>query len=65
MIDIIVCSVIISLCLSIVIGAIFYYKQEKKQEEEINFLKTQIANMQKRWIWLEERYAKHEHKYHR
>ena len=45
MIDIIICSVIISLCLSIVVVAVFYYKLNKKHEEEVSFLKAQIANM--------------------
>ena len=65
MVDAIICSVIISLCLSIMVGAIFYYKINKKHEEEVGFWKAQFANMQERWIWLEERYAKHEAKYHR
>jgi hypothetical protein len=65
MVDIIICSVIISLCLSIVVGAVFYYRLNKKYEEEVSFLKAQLGNMQERWIWLEERYAWHEAKYHR
>ena len=63
MVDII-CFVVISLCLSIVVGAVFYYELNKKYSAEIGMLKAQLANMQERWIWLEERYAKHEHKYH-
>ena len=63
--DIIICTVVISMCMSIVIGAVFYFKHEKKHAEEVSFLKAQISNMQERWIWLEERYAKHEAKYHR
>ena len=65
MVDIIIWSVIISLCLSIVVGAVFYYELNKKHNAEIGMLKAQLANLQERWIWLEERYAKHEHKYHR
>ena len=53
------------MCMSIVIGAVFYFKHEKKHDEEVSFLKAQIASLQQRWIWLEERYAKHESKYHR
>lgn len=64
-IEIIICSVIISVCLSTLVGAIVYYKLTKKHEAEFGMLKAQIANLQERWIWLEERYAKHEHKYHR
>jgi hypothetical protein len=63
--DIIICTLVISLCISIVVSAVFYYKLNKKHEEEVGMLKAQIANMQQRWIWLEERYAKHEAKYHR
>jgi Na+-transporting NADH:ubiquinone oxidoreductase subunit NqrC len=63
--DIIICILDISLCTSIIVGAVFYYKLSKKHEEEVGMLKAQIANMQQRWIWLEERYAKHEAKYHR
>jgi hypothetical protein len=65
MVDSIICSVIISLCLSIVVGTVFYYKLNKKHEKEVSFLKAQICSVQERWIWLEERYAKHEAKYHR
>ena len=65
MVDVIICSVVISMCMSIVIGAVFYFKHEKKHDEEVSFLKAQIASLQQRWIWLEERYAKHESKYHR
>ena len=64
-IEIIICSVIISLCLSIMVCACFYYKLNKKHDEEVSFLKAQIGSLQERWIWLEERYAKHEAKYHR
>lgn len=63
--DIIICTVVISLCMSIVVGAIFYFRLEKKHDEEVGMLKAQLGNMQERWIWLEERYAKHEAKYHR
>lgn len=63
--DIIICTVVLSLCMSIVIGAVFYFKHEKKHDEEVGMLKSQIASMQQRWLWLEERYAKHEAKYHR
>ena len=65
MVDAIICSVVISLCLSIIVGAIVYYKLTKKHEAEVGMLKAQLGSMQERWIWLEERYAKHEHKYHR
>ena len=64
-VSIIICSVVISLCLSIMVGACFYYKLNKKHDEEVSFLKAQIGSLQERWIWLEERYAKHEAKYHR
>ena len=64
MVDIIICFVVICLCLSIVVGAVFYYALNKKYSAEIGMLKAQLANMRERWIWLEERYAKHEHKYH-
>lgn len=62
--DIIICILVISLCMSIIVGAVFYYKLNKKHEEEVGMLKAQIANMQQRWIWLEERYVEHMAKYH-
>jgi hypothetical protein len=65
MVDIIICSIIISLCLSIVVGAVFYYELNKKHNAEIGMLKAQLANLQERWIWLEEHYAEHMTKYHR
>ena len=65
MVDVIICSVVISLCLSILVGAIVYHKLTKKHEADIGMLKAQIANVQERWIWLDERYIKHEAKYHR
>lgn len=62
--DIIICTLVISLCLSIIVGAIVWHKLSKKHEEEVGMLKAQIANMQRRWIWLEERYVEHMAKYH-
>ena len=64
MVDVIICSVIISLCLSIMVGAIFYYKLDKKHKEEVSFLKARIDNIEQRWVWLEERYVEHMAKYH-
>jgi hypothetical protein len=62
--DIIICTFVISLCISIIVGAAFYYKLSKKREEEVGMLKAKIDNLEHRWIWLEERYIEHEAKYH-
>jgi hypothetical protein len=64
-VSIIICTVVISFCMSALAGAVVWHTLSKKHREEFGMLKAQIANMQERWIWLEERYAKHEHKYHR
>ena len=64
-VSIIICTIVISFCMSVLAGAVVWYTLSKKHREELGMLKAQIANMQERWIWLEERYAKHEHKYHR
>lgn len=64
-VSIIIGTIVISFCMSVLAGAVVWYTLSKKHREELCMLKAQIANMQERWIWLEERYAKHEHKYHR
>lgn len=61
--DIILCTLVISLCMSIIVGTVFYYKLNKKHEE-VGMLKTRIDNLQHRWTWLEERYVEHMTKYH-
>jgi hypothetical protein len=63
--EIIIYAVVTSLCISIIVGAIVWHKLSKKHEEEVGMLKARIDNLERRWIWLEERYAKHEAKYHR
>ena len=63
--DIIICMLVISLCTFIGAVVAIEYKLVKKYKEEVSFLKAQIGSLQERWIWLEERYAKHEAKYHR
>lgn len=63
-IETVICTVVISICTSICAVAIVWHELTKKRREEVGMLKAQIANMQQRWIWLEERYAKHEAKYH-
>ena len=65
MVDAIICSVIISLCLSIMVGTIFYHRLTKKHEAKVGMLKAKIKNIEERCIQLEERYIKHEAKYHR
>jgi hypothetical protein len=62
--DIITCTLVISLCTSIGVGAVFYYKLNKKHEEEVGILKAMIDNLEHRWVWLEERYVEHMAKYH-
>lgn len=61
---IIICTLVISLCMSIIVGAVFYYKLNKKHEEEVGMLKARINNLEHRWVWLEERYVEHMAKYH-
>ena len=62
--DIIICTVVISICVSIVIGAVYYFKQEKKQEEEVGVLKAKIHLLEERLFEVEERYVEHMAKYH-
>ena len=64
MVDIIICSVIISLCMSIMVGAIFYYKLNKKYEEETGMLEARIHLLEERLFGLEERHVEHMAKYH-
>jgi hypothetical protein len=61
---IIICTLVISLCLSIIVGAIVWHTLSKKREEEVGMLKAMIYNLEHRWIWLEERYVEHLAKYH-
>ncbi len=63
--DIVLCIFFICLWATALYCAYTKYTINKKHEAEVGMLKAQIANMQERWIWLEERYAKHEAKYHR
>lgn len=62
--EIIIYTVVTSLCISIIVGAIVWYKLYKKHEEEVGMLKARIDNLEHRWVWLEERYVEHMAKYH-
>ena len=64
MVDAIICSVIISLCLSIVIGAVFYFRQEKEQEEKIGMLESKVHMLEEKLMCMEDHYAEHMAKYH-
>ena len=61
---IIVCTVVISLYMSTIIGAVFYFKHEKKHEEDILELHNLFSGIQERQIFLEEEFIKHRRKYH-
>lgn len=62
--DIIICTLAISLCLSIIVGAIVWYKLSKKHEEEVGMLKARIHLLEEKLYCLEERYIEHMAKYH-
>ena len=64
MVDIIICSVIISLCLSIVIGVLFYFRQEKEQEEKIGMLESKVHMLEEKLMRMEDHYVEHMAKYH-
>ena len=64
MVDAIICSVIISLCLSIIIGAVFYFRQEKEQEEKIGMLESKVHMLEEELMRIEDHYIEHLAKYH-
>lgn len=62
--DIIICTTVISMCMSIVIGAIFYFKLEKKHDKEVRELHNLFGASQERQIFLEEKFIEHMKRYH-
>lgn len=64
-IEIILITVIISSCIAIYVGAVVMHEIYKKHKEDLGMLNARIDELEKRWTWLDERYAKHEAKYHR
>lgn len=62
--DSIICTLVISLCLSIIVVAAFYYKLNKKHEEEVGMLKAKMHLLEERLFGLEERFVEHMAKYH-
>jgi hypothetical protein len=62
--DIILCTLVISLCMSIIVGAVFYHKLNKKHEEELRTLHNLFRANLERQIFLEEEFFKHMKKYH-
>ena len=69
--DIIICTLAISLCIAISVGAVFYYRLNKKYEEEVGMLKAKmhlleerLFGLEERLFGLEERFVEHMAKYH-
>ena len=64
MVDIIICSVIISLCLTLPITALIVSRINRKHEDNYNMLKAKICALEERVGYVDDSHKWHMTKYH-
>ena len=64
LLEVIICTVVISFCMSVMTAAIVHYKLTKKHEEEQGRLKSKVYMLEEMLHNMKEYYTEHMAKYH-